>query len=289
MDLMTKTEIERIVGKKNFFSGDNILAAKLIYISGIRGFDNYLGKADQRDKKDVIHLKEMPKGFIIGLAKNFSSNEVGIKFEDIESITLVKFQKYSVLKFIYRNLEIYFGIDNEDILDVEEFFNSIDLSPFVEFKKTEVPFAVKNKVENYFLKNTNLFSINTDHIKASKTKRFLNFLVDGLIISLIIELLKFKSVSNKEILTPIIVFFIYYLLMEGLFRTTFGKILTNTEVVNFDGTRAKQIFIRTLSRIIPFEPFSFLYFKSGWHDSISKTTVIDRAKRKNLLNNLLTK
>lgn len=289
MDLMTKTEIERIVGKKNFFTEDNILAAKLIYISGIRGFDNYLGKADQRDKKDVIHLKEMPKGFIIGLAKNFSSNEVGIKFEDIESITLVKFQKYSVLKFIYRNLEIYFGIDNEDILDVEKFFNSIDLSPFVEFKKTEVPFAVKNKVENYFLKNTNLFSINTDHIKASKTKRFLNFLVDGLIISLIIELLKFKSVSNKEILTPIIVFFIYYLLMEGLFRTTFGKILTNTEVVNFDGTRAKQIFIRTLSRIIPFEPFSFLYFKSGWHDSISKTTVIDRAKRKNLLNNLLTK
>lgn len=68
MNLMIKTEIENEVGKKWFLADDNTLAGKLIYISGIPGFDNYLGNADQKDKNDVIHLREMPKGLIVKLA-----------------------------------------------------------------------------------------------------------------------------------------------------------------------------------------------------------------------------
>jgi len=281
MNLMTKTEIENEVGKKWFLADDNTLAAKLIYISGIPGFDSYLGNADQKDKNDVIHLREMPKGLIVKLAKNFSANEVGISYKKIDSIILIKFTRYSVLKIINQTSEIYFGIDNKDISEVKEFINSLKIVKFIEITKTEIPLNIKNKLENYLYKNTDLLPINTEQIKATKTKRFLNYLVDIIIISFISVLFGFNS--NGQNLTVAIVLLSYYLLMEGAFRTTIGKLLTNTKVVDIDGTRVDGIFVRTICRIIPFEPLSFLFGKNGWHDSISKTTVIDKGMRKKLL------
>lgn len=281
MNLMTKTKIEDEVGKKWFLADDNVLAAKLIYISGIQGFDNYLGNADQKDKNDVIHLREMPKGLIIRLAKNFSANEVGISYKKIDSIILIKFTRYSFLKILNQTSEIFFGIDNEDISEVKEFIDSIKIVKFIESTKTEIPLDIKNKLENYLYKNSDLLPINTEQIQATKTKRFLNYLVDIIIISFISVLFGFNL--NWQNLTVIIVLLSYYLLMEGAFRTTIGKLLTNTKVVDIDGTRVDGIFVRTICRIIPFEPLSFLFGKNGWHDSISKTTVIDKGMRKKLL------
>jgi len=278
---MIKTEIENEVGKKWFLADDNTLAGKLIYISGIPGFDNYLGNADQKDKNDVIHLREMPKGLIVKLAKNFSANEVGISYKKIDSIVLIKFTRYSVLKIINQTSEIYFGIDNKDISEVKEFINSLKIVKFIEITKTEIPLNIKNKLENYLYKNTDLLPINTEQIKATITKRFLNYFVDIIIISFISVFFDFNS--NGQNLTVPIVFLSYYLLMEGAFRTTIGKLLTNTKVVDIDGTRVNEIFVRTICRIIPFEPLSFLFGKNGWHDSISKTTVIDKGMRKKLL------
>jgi hypothetical protein len=82
------------------------------------------------------------------------------------------------------------------------------------------------------------------------------------------------------------VFLSYYLILEGAFRTTIGKIITNTKVVGVDGTRVEEVFTRTICRIIPFESLSFLFIKNGWHDSISKTTVIDKGLRKKLISKL---
>lgn len=72
-------------------------------------------------------------------------------------------------------------------------------------------------------------------------------------------------------------FVFYYFVMELVFGRTVGKIVTGTKVVRADGSRpsAGQIIGRTLSRIIPFEAFSF--FSSpcvGWHDSLSGTRVV---------------
>jgi hypothetical protein len=49
-------------------------------------------------------------------------------------------------------------------------------------------------------------------------------------------------------------------------------------VVKHDGSRPnmKSIIIRTLSRLIPFEPFSFLTAERGWHDTLSVTYVVKK-------------
>jgi uncharacterized RDD family membrane protein YckC len=59
---------------------------------------------------------------------------------------------------------------------------------------------------------------------------------------------------------------------------TFRKYMTFTKVVSKDGFKpsTRQIALRTLSRIIPLDPLSFIGSKStGRQDSISKTIVVD--------------
>lgn len=71
---------------------------------------------------------------------------------------------------------------------------------------------------------------------------------------------------------------LYYFIFEILSQKTLGKYVTNTKVVmhNGDIPTPKAVLIRTLCRLIPFDAFSFLGTKGkGWHDSISKTYVID--------------
>jgi uncharacterized RDD family membrane protein YckC len=64
-----------------------------------------------------------------------------------------------------------------------------------------------------------------------------------------------------------------------LFGRSFGKLITGTVVVNKNGLRPtfESILIRTFCRLIPFDGLSFLG-KSGriWHDSLSKTYVVNR-------------
>jgi len=78
----------------------------------------------------------------------------------------------------------------------------------------------------------------------------------------------------------LIVALIYYCCFEVIFGRTVGKFLTGTKVVAEDGMQASagQIFGRTLCRFIPFEAFSFFGGAGrpvGWHDSISKTRVVE--------------
>ena len=70
---------------------------------------------------------------------------------------------------------------------------------------------------------------------------------------------------------------LYYLIFEGLFHATPIKFLTGTRVVNVKTAKSPgfgKIIIRSLSRRIPFEAFSFVFGKKGWHDSISETAVV---------------
>ena len=76
-------------------------------------------------------------------------------------------------------------------------------------------------------------------------------------------------------------FIIYYFVMESLTHRTLGKYVTNTMVVleNGDKPSNKIIFTRTLCRLIPFDGLSFLGTNGkGWHDSLSKTYVVDVEK-----------
>lgn len=81
---------------------------------------------------------------------------------------------------------------------------------------------------------------------------------------------------------------LYYFVSEILLQRTIGKFATNTIVIDEYGNKPsnKAIFIRSISRLIPFEPLSCLG-ERGWHDTISKTFVVsvDEAKElKRLLN-----
>jgi uncharacterized RDD family membrane protein YckC len=71
----------------------------------------------------------------------------------------------------------------------------------------------------------------------------------------------------------------YYLVFEGLFGKTMGKIITGGIVVNENGLKPSFSFIciRTLCRLIPFDALSFLGKSERiWHDSISKTYVVEK-------------
>lgn len=71
--------------------------------------------------------------------------------------------------------------------------------------------------------------------------------------------------------------FLYYLIMETFFRQTIGKIITKTEVVKKDGTKAKflNILIRSMLRIIPIDSISYLFgTERGFHDIGSSRKII---------------
>ena len=70
----------------------------------------------------------------------------------------------------------------------------------------------------------------------------------------------------------------YYLVSEGIFNQSLGKIVTNKYVAraNGDAPSFGNIVLRTLCRFIPFEGFSYLPNPMAkWHDKFSNTDVFD--------------
>ena len=128
---------------------------------------------------------------------------------------------------------------------------------------------------------------------ASRGKRFANYILDRIFFSIIIFILSFILglflpaftnfiIEDSNIAIFYLLFFIvaivYYSTFEIITGRTIAKYITKTKVVDENGNKPKYsaILLRTLSRFIPFEPFSFLFSAdSGWHDRLSKTTVID--------------
>jgi uncharacterized RDD family membrane protein YckC len=132
---------------------------------------------------------------------------------------------------------------------------------------------------------------------AGGGKRFLNYLIDqagqlgcifvvsvGLII--LEEFGLFSGISvwieNMSDLQSYGVAYVgslvYFTLFEYLFGRTPAKWITGTKVVTHTGGKPDfmKVILRTLYRIVPFEPFSFLGGNtSGWHDRWSGTLVVD--------------
>ena len=74
----------------------------------------------------------------------------------------------------------------------------------------------------------------------------------------------------------------YMFLLETIFKgKSIGKFVTGTRAVNEDGSfiSTRTALLRSLSRIVPFEPFSALGNPARpWHDRWTHTYVIDEKK-----------
>lgn len=136
----------------------------------------------------------------------------------------------------------------------------------------------------------------TDDLLATRGQRFVNCILDTLIVHIIIvsiattaviignvtnnyELTKWaeSTTTFQRLLFWAIMLFLYYFLTETYFSRTFAKYFTKTIVVTKDGSRPKKkaISIRTLSRFIPLECLTFLGRNvRGLHDLFSDTYVV---------------
>jgi uncharacterized RDD family membrane protein YckC len=73
-----------------------------------------------------------------------------------------------------------------------------------------------------------------------------------------------------------VLYIFYHTLFEYFLGKTPGKFLTKTHVKTINGLRPSfaKVLKRNLCRLIPLDNISFLIFKHGWHDKISKTCVV---------------
>lgn len=80
-------------------------------------------------------------------------------------------------------------------------------------------------------------------------------------------------------MSGLLILLLYYTVSEAALGRTLGKFATNSYVIDQYGNKPEfgTIFIRSLSRWIPFYAFSCLG-ERGWHDKISKTYVVTKTE-----------
>ena len=145
------------------------------------------------------------------------------------------------------------------------------------------------------------FENTVDLVPVSPGLRFVNYLIDviafyaisfivGIIFAALIATGSYNlndgvsdNAGNMQfylMLAYILIVVAYYTLFEYLAKgRTLGKMATGTVAVREDGSNLtfKDAFLRTLCRLIPFEPFSAFGYRP-WHDSFTRTMVIKRRK-----------
>lgn len=144
---------------------------------------------------------------------------------------------------------------------------------------------IENNTESPFESFENNYEV------ASKTKRFLNYIIDSFVkliflmtIYSIITVINpniIQKISSNKILEYTIAYavtFTYYHLFELLTGKTIGKLITKTKVVdsNYNKPTSEAILYRSLYRLVPFDALSFIGEESeGWHDKWSETMVVN--------------
>lgn len=136
-----------------------------------------------------------------------------------------------------------------------------------------------------------------EYNKASQGQRFLNFLIDNVIIRIALTYVTglglgyflafmtpgFAATLSENstslylisLMVVLLDYLFYYTLFESIFKgKTLGKLITGTKAVSLDGEDLsfKKAFLRSACRMIPLEAFSG--FGTPWHDSFTDTMVI---------------
>jgi uncharacterized RDD family membrane protein YckC len=118
---------------------------------------------------------------------------------------------------------------------------------------------------------------------ATTSARIINYIIDSVasfgLVFLVLTLVQFILGDVLPVIFLALIlgsFAAYFIILELLFQKTLGKFITKTKVVKLDGEKPTQgdIVLRTVCRFIPFDQFSYLFLKDGFHDMLSKTKVI---------------
>jgi len=112
------------------------------------------------------------------------------------------------------------------------------------------------------------------YVDASQGSRFANLVLDA-VIRFGMTLGVVRAFGDNPF-AVLFVTFGYHIAFETIFARTPAKWITRTRVIALDGSKPRflQIVGRSLSRYVPFEPFSFLGNARGWHDRWSGTRVV---------------
>jgi uncharacterized RDD family membrane protein YckC len=94
------------------------------------------------------------------------------------------------------------------------------------------------------------------------------------------EIFSFLFTDNMgQLLFVFLLNVFYYTLFEAITGKTIGKYFTKTKVITLTGEKPdwSRVMLRSVCRFIPFDQISFILDSdSGWHDSLSKTIVIEK-------------
>jgi uncharacterized RDD family membrane protein YckC len=149
------------------------------------------------------------------------------------------------------------------------------------------------------LPNQDLFEDHVEHIPATQGQRFLNWLLDNILLRLLVTYVtgelfvrlmlqvapeytyRVFSEDGVEAFLVSYLFIIfhyvfYYTICETAFKgRTLGKLITGTRAVRDNGQDLsfKDALLRSLCRMVPFEVFSG-FSPKPWHDKWTKTMVI---------------
>ncbi len=160
---------------------------------------------------------------------------------------------------------------------------------------------MENNLQSGEQPQPDLFDSHVQYVQASQGSRFLNFLIDMILMRLTFNFIVVKLLVNilaslapeflmelafegdygwrnilVSLLTWYLSFVFYYTICEMAFKGyTLGKIITGTRAIRSDGNNLtfKDALYRSLCRIVPFEVFSGLGY-APWHDTWTNTTVI---------------
>jgi len=135
-------------------------------------------------------------------------------------------------------------------------------------------------------------SLNLEYCRASMSKRFVNYLIDSIVVFIFLFLMGFMlelispgliSESNIWGFSERIIGMVFYGIVMSFTEIasqgkSIGKLITGTRVIDENGLSLSigKAIIRNFIRAIPFDAFSaFGNPCKPWHDSWSHTMVVD--------------
>ena len=119
--------------------------------------------------------------------------------------------------------------------------------------------------------------------QASTWQRLANHIIDLIVFTFFLRFffviwnLLYLDWIYSVLVTILLLYFLFMFVVEYFTKgRSIGKLVTGTKVVTREGERPTvgQFFTRNISRLTPFEPFSFFWSNTGWHDRWSNTCVV---------------